>query len=688
MLRGTSYLETGRLPLRDIAALAVREGRRPRAIYTAHKWFARRLGTVFRALLVGAVSGPDDDFWEAYYGGINLRGLTVLDPFVGGGTSVVEASRLGAQTISVDVNPIACSVTNLELMATELPNLENALVDLQETVGNSLRRYHVFETKDGSIYPVLHHFWVQVVTCLACGHHFDAHPNFVLAKEVRKLWVFCATCNNVESRSVRHKIFLCSACGHRTKVSGGSVSYGKATCPYCHHQERLIEIGRRTARPPIWRQFAVEVLGRPDGGRPVPMRDRHFFAANDHSNYRYEAATAAYQRRLESHPSTVPDLEISNVDRADSRLFDYGYRRWSDLFNPRQLLHLSILAQAIEKYDEPERLALAMAFSSHLTTNCMLTSYAAGWRRLTPLFSVRAFRHVPRPVEINPWMDGTGRGTFPNALRKLMRARTFARSPKEPILEGGFRNVSAVSPDKAHQTTCGNARDLSFIPSDSIDFVLTDPPYFDNIPYSELAEFFLPWLRLLDVVSDRRDYESVKLQSIVARRGDSESIERYTTGLRDVFGEIERVLKPSGTLIFSFRHIEPSAWLALARAIKPHQLSAIRVLPAPGEAGVGLHAHDGTGLWDAVFVLRRETRSEQSSGQSIEIPKSSISASAASADEWTRALRSAPIPFTEVDRLTMHRAGLVAAALTEFSMHPASFRENLERALQRSTREE
>ena len=669
------------MPLEDIAALALREGRRPRAIYTAHKWFARRLGTVFRALLVSAVSGPDDDFWEAYYGGTDLRGLTVLDPFVGGGTSVVEASRLGAKTIAVDVDPVACSVTNLELMADSLPDLENALVHLQDTVGKSLRRYHTFATDDGSEYPVLHHFWVQVVTCLACGQHFDAHPNFVLAREARKQWVFCGACGNVESRSAKHKTFSCDACGHRTTVNVGRVDYGKATCPYCHHREPLIEIGRRTGKPPVWRQFAVEVLGRPDGGRPVPMHERLFFAANNYSNDRYKAATEAYRRRMKSHPSTLPDLEISNVNRADTRLVDYGYRRWSELFNPRQLLHLSVLAKAIEEFDEPERLALAMAYSDHLTTNCMLTSYAAGWRRLTPLFSVRAFRHVPRPVELNPWMDGSGRGSFPNAVRKLMRARAFARSPKEPTLEGGFRDVPAVGTDTAHQTTYGTARDLSFLPSGSVNLVLTDPPYFDNIPYSELAEFFLPWLRLLDVVSECRDAESVKLQSLVARRNDPESIKRYTTGLCDAFGEIARVLKPSGTVIFSYRHIEPAAWLALAQAINPHQLSAVRVLPAPGEAGVSLHTHEGTGLWDAVFVLRRAIRSEQSPGQSIEIPKTSISAAAAVADGWMQSLRSAPIPFTEVDRLTMHRAGLVAAALTKCARYPAPSRVNLERAL-------
>src|SRR5690606_21405777 len=108
----------------------------------------------------------------------------------------------------------------------------------------------------------------------------------------------------------------------------------------------------------------------------------------------------------------------------------------------------------------------------------------------TPLFSVRAFRHVPRPVELNPWMDGSGRGSFPNAVRKLMRARAYARSPKEPTLDGGFRDVPAVVADGSHKTTCGTARDLSFLASRSVDLVLTDPPYFDNIPYSELAEFF------------------------------------------------------------------------------------------------------------------------------------------------------------------------------------------------------
>jgi putative DNA methylase len=134
----------------------------------------------------------------------------------------------------------------------------------------------------------------------------------------------------------------------------------------------------------------------------------------------------------------VPQREVPREGRSDDRLIDYGYRAYHELFNPRQLLHLSCLAEAISATAGRVREALALAFSDHLATNCMMTYYAFGWRRLAPLFSIRAFRHVTRPVEINPWLDGTGRGTFPNAVRQVQRAIDFAKAPEVACLDGGF----------------------------------------------------------------------------------------------------------------------------------------------------------------------------------------------------------------------------------------------------------
>lgn len=657
-----TLLEHGAFPLHDLAAFAMREGRRPRDIYTAHKWFARRLATVFRALLIGAVSGPDDDFWSAYYGETSLRGLRVLDPFVGGGTSVVEASRLGASTFAVDVDPIACSVTRLELMAAEIPDLREALLELHSTVGRQLEPHHRFLAADGREYQVLHHFWVQVVTCTDCGLEFDAHPNYQLAHDGQKQWVFCSCCGAIEVRQANHKSMRCGSCGSRTAFQEAPVDYGKATCPGCGHREPLIEVGRRTGAKPRWRQFAVEVLLQPDGGRPVPLGQRLFLPAGDEAAKRFECASQALAER-KVHGPPFPADRISDADRFDTRLIDYGYRRWTELFNERQLLHLSLLSEAIQAYDEPVRTALAMAFSDHLTTNCMLTSYAAGWRRLTPLFSVRAFRHVPRPVELNPWVDGSGRGSFPNTIRKLMRAAAYAKAPKEPVLDGGFRSVPPVESDEAPVVRCGTSQNLSFLPDASVDLVLTDPPYFDNIAYSELAEFFLPWLRLLDVVSPDSELNRVMLDSLGGRRGDAESLEKYTSGLSGVFGEVARVLKPSGIMVFSYRHAVPEAWLALASAIAPHPLSAVRVLPAPGEAGVGLHAHAGTGLWDAVFVFRRDSEEASPQARPLAVTNASVETAAARAAAWHETLHGSALAFGKVDQETIRRAALVAAAL-------------------------
>ena len=99
----------------ELARLAEREGRRPSPIYQAHKWFARRFSSAFRALVVAARLPAEGDFGEAYYEGVDYRGLTVLDPFVGGGTSVVEASLLGANTVGIDIDAVACAITNFEI---------------------------------------------------------------------------------------------------------------------------------------------------------------------------------------------------------------------------------------------------------------------------------------------------------------------------------------------------------------------------------------------------------------------------------------------------------------------------------------------------------------------------------------------------------------------------------------------
>lgn len=655
-----SLLEAGGLPFADLVRFAAREGRRPRPIYQIHKWFARRLGCAFRAVLIGAVSEPTADFWKAYYENGNLQGITVLDPFVGGGTSVVEAARLGASAIGVDVDPIACAVTSAELTAATLEDLLPTLRALQEYVGENLSSLYTVKGPDGTQLTAVHYFWVQIVACPSCKKVGEAHPNFVLAEQAGQgRWAFCRKCHEPHLLGPTQKSFSCTSCETRTVLDSAPVKSGAYICPHCNERTPLIKLGRENKGPPTRRLFAIEAIPRTTG-RSVPMKERVFLKAAAAHQAAVTRAAKALRQEIEADPAFLPLHEIERKHRTDTRLTDYGYRQWSQLFNDRQLLHLGRLAREIKKLPEDQRRAFGLAFSNHLTTNCMLTSYAAGWRRLTPLFSIRAFRHVPRPVELNPWLEGTGRGTFPNAIRQVLRASAFAKTPKEPARRGGFRRVESVAPTTSPRVFSGNARELTDVESSSVDMVLTDPPYFDNIEYSELSDFFQPWLEHIGLVPEAQKRRALVDRALSARRNNEQSIDEFAANLGEAFREVRRVLKPHGLLAFTFRHSTPEGWLAMAKALALGGLKPVQVLPLPGEAGTGLHTHDGTSLWDAVLVFRKRPTATPTENLS----KEQIVAARANARRWRdRFRRQDRLPFNDADFANLFRASLVGASL-------------------------
>ncbi|WP_280171306.1 hypothetical protein [Agrobacterium pusense] len=660
-----SLVEAGQLPIEQLVAFAVREGRRPRPIYTAHKWFARRLGSVFRSLLIGVTSEPDANFSELYYGGADLSGLKVLDPFVGGGTSVFEAFRLGATTYGCDVDPVACAVSRLELGAAAIPDLRPALEELKSKVGSRLAEFHV---KGDDL--VLHHFWVQVVECTGCGASFDAHPNHVLADNGTTRHAFCSACGTIHDLPANTSSFECNSCGHHTDCDRGAVLRGRAECTHCGHREQLIEYGRRGGAP-RWRLFAVETIARGATTRMVPMSERTFRKATDEDVSQYKRAEAALAEAELAGEVLIPADAIDTSGWSDERLSAYGYGRWRDLFNARQLLHLGLLAKEISVLDHPLRGAIAMAFSDHLTTNCMMASYAGGWRRLTPLFSLRAFRHIQRPVELNPWIERAGRGTFPNAIRKLAAAAAYARSPKEPSGMKDFVDVPTRAHRQKNQIHMGTAGNLAFLASGSIDIVMTDPPYFDNIAYSELARFFGPWLQCFEVL-DAREQRDILANSLVANRSHAGSVERYTEGLGQAFDEIARVLKRNGIVAFSYRHTDAPAWQSLAEAIARTNLRITSVLPMPGEAGNGLHAQGERGLWDAVFVLRHGAGPTPV----LQVYEQEVAEVEGQVARWLERYGELALPFNEIDAAALRRAALVGKALAprrkQSRSHPIS----------------
>ncbi len=378
-------------------------------------------------------------------------------------------------------------------------------------------------------------------------------------------------------------------------------------------------------------------------------------------------ASSALKKRLTEVPHWTSTRIIPAEGRADNRLLKYGYKYYRDIFNERQLLHLSYLAEAIDGLNDPLREAMAIAFSDHLITNCMMTSYAFGWRRLVPLFSLRAFRHVTRPVELNPWIDGTGRGTFPNAVHQIQRAIQWLHSPREPLVNGGFVNImdhdNKLEPPLS-KVIQGNSQDIGFINDATIDIILTDPPYFDNISYSELSDFFLPWQQLLGLAPKDGSSELAFHDNLSANGRNETSIGKFQVSLGKCFSEIARVIKPNGKVIFTYQHKTPGAWDALASAISRSGLRPIQLFPLLGDCSTGLHKHEGSSKWDAVFVLKKDSGLGVSD---LSISDEALESAQRHHSLWTQRLeRNTNGLFKDADRKNFNYACLVASALGMF----------------------
>ena len=209
----------------------------------------------------------------------------------------------------------------------------------------------------------------------------------------------------------------------------------------------------------------------------------------------------------------------------------------------------------------------------------------------------------------------------------------------------------------------GNTSDLKQLKDHSVDFILTDPPYFDNIAYSELADFYLPWMQMFGLAPKSKSRTLPDNLSAISR-GPS-GFEVFREGLANCFCEMRRVLRDGGRLVFSFQHKTPRGWESLAHALARGGWQPIQVFPMLGNSSAGPHRQEGTIAWDAVVVCRKGRVKDAV----VSIGCDAIAAARVHCEQWTDLLDDVEhVAYREPDRVNLLRASLVAASLGLFSV--------------------
>jgi adenine-specific DNA methylase len=589
-----------------------------RPIIAVHKWFARRPGTLFRGLLLSEfVTG---NLRDEFFKNQDLAGTRVLDPFMGGGTPLIEANRMGCEVIGWDINPMAYWIVKQEMDYLDTDAYTGAArrfkADLDERIG---RMYRSACVVCGSPEAHVKYFiWVKTMPCKECGSLLDLFPGYVLAENRRHpAYVFiCSRCGDLNEVKDHTNPGHCNNCGTQLRTNG-TAARNRCICPQCRTTNTYPDA---EGGPPVHRMVAIEY----HCPQCKSSHQGRFFKKPDAEDLKKYAEASGLLTSIRT--VFVPDDEIPPGDETD-RLHRWGYRRYREMFNDRQLLGLELSCRIIStERDEHIRNALATNLSDLLRYQNMLCRYDAMALKSLDIFSVHGFPVGLLQCESNLLGivsdNGTnvGSGGWSNIIEKYARAKKYCEKPfetrhqqgrKVPVFLGdewiGERRETRNGPKRRRiELHCGSSTTARLAPA-SVDAIFTDPPYFTNVQYAELMDFCYVWLRRLATDIGNVFYKPTTRdeEELTGNATMGKGILHFTEGLSAVFRTTAKALKPGAPFAFTYHHNTIEAYLPIAVALLDAGLKCSASIPCPAEMGASIHINGtGSSIVDTVFVSR------------------------------------------------------------------------------------
>jgi putative DNA methylase len=559
----------------------------------------------------------------------SLCGSTVFDPTAGGGSIPFEALRLGCSAIANDLNPLAWLILK---STVEFPRLgEKVLrqyVELGKRFGERCkdRIRHLYPDEPKGVCDG--YLWARTITCPYCSGKVPLSPLWNLTKTTGVCIIPVTEKNN------RHCRF--EVVDNLKKMSKGTVKGGDALCPFPDCGERIdggyikeqAQSGRMGQQLYAVVYKETRKVGETKSGKPKLKKFRGYRAPRPEDDVEELVSKSLAKKMPEWEARTiVPDELIPEGNKTNEAL-RYGMPLWRDMFSPRQIfghctsvevfqeLVADLEAENGGKLTELDRAALtyvAIAIDKMLDWNSRGCTWHPNRQVVGHTFQRHDFAFKWSIAEMAPTITGLG---YDWAIKQT------GKSLAELIALVGSGSQKALEPAKASpcQILCESADSLK-LKDASVDAIVMDPPYYDNVMYSELADFFYVWLKrtagLLypDVFNSTltdKDHEAVANPARFKGQKGAKALagEDYKQRMSAIFQECRRVLKPEGVMTLMFTHKANGAWDALTKSLVEAGFVITASWPINTEAGGSLNIKDKSAAKSTIFLVCRRRKTE------------------------------------------------------------------------------
>lgn len=548
----------------------------------------------------------------------------ILDPFSGGGSIPLEALKLGCDTYSSDYNPVAVLIQKCILEYPQKYRLK-LIEDLEywskwvlNLVKDDIGKFFNLEIKETSGFfgksteekiPI-GYIWARTINCdnPNCETEIPLLTQYWLVKKkAKKIFLYPYK---------KDKKILFKIINDKTiedfDPSKGSIRRAFAKCPSCSSAQKPDEI-RKKFQQGKSKQKIIAIVYKIAGKRGKYYK----IPSSKEINTSIEAEKYFHVKnkklREEWGIEPVPDEELVRVPFKVGciNVWVYGINTWGDLFNSRQKL---VLITFIEKIKQAYKEMLNLKYDYEYA-KCILTYLAICVDRLADYNSTQCLWHNSKEIISHTY----GRQAIP-MIWTYIETNPFSGSSGS--WEIGWKNYIDVinhckqnTKTPAKITQC-SATDLPF-ENDFFDAVFTDPPYYDNIPYSYLSDFFYVWLKRSigdlypELFSTPKTPKSKEIVAYTIDDNWEDGKNNFEQLLMQSFKEICRVLKPNGIAIIIYAHKTLDGWETVINSLLASGLNISASWPLSSEMKERLRAQKSAVLSSSIYIVARKIKKKE-----------------------------------------------------------------------------